>query len=119
VYQNEQMYALTIEGYLQSAASDINASGQIIGWAWTQPGVSRPYLYEDGAVTFLDDLVDPELGWTFWTAQDINDVGQITGYGLGPGGNHAYLLTPIPEPGTLAVLAAGIAGVLTQRRRQS
>jgi hypothetical protein len=47
----------------------------------------------------LDDLIDPNLGWTLNTALCINDNGCIVGFGTNPDAEeHAYLLTPISEP---------------------
>ena len=47
----------------------------------------------------LDDLIDPNLGWTLNTALCINDNGCIVGFGTNPAAEeHAYLLTPIREP---------------------
>jgi hypothetical protein len=48
----------------------------------------------------------------------INDVGQIVGAGIDglTGHNEAFLLTPTPEPATLALLAAGAAALLARRR---
>ncbi len=47
----------------------------------------------------LDDLIDPNLGWTLNTALCINDNGYIVGFGTNPDAEeHAYLLTPTSEP---------------------
>ena len=63
----------------------------------------------------MDDFGD---GWNFTHAYDINDGGindggQIVGFGSNPNGvHHALLLTPIPEPGTLARLGMAVADLL-------
>jgi probable HAF family extracellular repeat protein len=47
----------------------------------------------------LNDLVDPASGLTLNAANDINDLGQIVGYGTTAGGQiHAFLLDPMAAP---------------------
>lgn len=51
------------------------------------------FLWRDGAWANLDDLVDPDSGWHFEEAYDVNEAGQIVGVG-----NHGgYLLNSV-EP---------------------
>jgi hypothetical protein len=61
-------------------------------------------------------VIDPALGVTLNNAYGINDQGQI----VANSSNRAFLLTPVPEPGTLAFLGAAllvlIASVYTNRR---
>ena len=51
-------------------------------------------------------------------AVDINNHGQIVGWGINPdtGWKHAYLLNPIPEPATILLLAFGGMTLLRKRR---
>jgi len=50
----------------------------------------------------------------------INDNGQIVGIGSDAQGNgRAFLLTPIPEPATLSLLALGGLALLRRRRGAS
>jgi hypothetical protein len=65
----------------------------------------------------LNTLVEPMsgAGWILQSAQSINDLGQIAGYGMfdpdGPGGavavERGFLLTPIPEPSTIVLVVLG------------
>jgi hypothetical protein len=50
---------------------------------------------------------------TLEEATAINDMGQIVGFGEGPEGESAFLLTPVrvPEPSTWAMMLAGFAGL--------
>ena len=101
----------------------VNSSGVIAGSAWDTvhyPG-SRACVWNEGQVTFLDDLLAPDSGWALVDATDINEVGQIVGNGQLNGVAHGFLLTPIPEPSSLAVLSLGAAcgWKLSGRRRRA
>jgi probable HAF family extracellular repeat protein len=104
-----------------SEAIDINPQGQVVGRSAVATG-ERAFLWTPitpngtiGLMVDLNTLVDPSsgAGWTLQSAQSINELGQIAGYGMfdpdGPGGAAAvergFLLTPIPEPSTFALVA--------------
>jgi probable HAF family extracellular repeat protein len=60
-------------------------------------GAARAFVYTDGeGLRNLNDLVDKSQGWVLQTAFDINDAGQIVGYGYNnlDGNTHAVLLAP-------------------------
>jgi probable HAF family extracellular repeat protein len=101
-----------------SRAYCINELGQVVGdSSMAYAGDGRAFLYESGSMTDLNDLIAPS-GWVLTSARSINDSGQIVGNGTLNGVSHAYLLTPIPEPATLALIGlAGIAFVLLRTRR--
>ena len=44
----------------------------------------------------LNNLLDPQTGWTLTFARDINNSGQIVGYGEVNGERRGFILTPIP-----------------------
>jgi hypothetical protein len=54
----------------------------------------------------LNNLIAPGSGWLLGAAYAINDRGQIVGVGTHNGQDRAFLLTPVPEPGTWAMLVA-------------
>ncbi|MBA3498221.1 MAG: DUF3466 family protein [Gemmatimonadales bacterium] len=67
-----------LEGDAFSQALAINARGQVVGVSFGGTDGSRAFLYEDGELKNLNDLVNiaPDV---LLSAQDINDAGQITG----------------------------------------
>ncbi|MDP2028375.1 MAG: PEPxxWA-CTERM sorting domain-containing protein [Thiobacillus sp.] len=72
----------------------------------------------------LGSLVDGGLndtGWNYLAATvRANDTGYIVGNGVltGMNGQAAYLLTPVPEPKTWAMLLAGLGFVVAAARRR-
>jgi len=60
-----------------SLAFGINDSGQIVGQSIGAAG-SRAFLYEDGVMSNLNDLVDAGSPFLIY-ANDINDAGEIAG----------------------------------------
>ncbi len=93
----------------------INNSGQIVGEGYSSAW--HAYTYYGGTIYDLNDLIPGNSGWVLGGAYDINDSGQIVGYGTFSGDQHAYLLTPIPEPATYATLfgAAALSFVAFRR----
>jgi len=112
----------------------INASGWVVGATTTSNGGSPlPFLYANGAMHSLNSLAAPLLsdgntaGFTsLQYASDINDQGQITGYGtylFGDGSVRTYMpyvlsISAVPEPSSLLMLAGGLIVVSLVRRRR-
>ncbi len=82
---------------LMSRAYDINNRGQIVGQSDIIAHASgRAFLWSDGTLYDLNDSIDPQLGWTLYSARGISDDGSIVGIGACPcGGERGFLLTPI------------------------
>lgn len=90
---------------LNSHASAINASGQVVGDAdylasWDAVPEPHAVLYDtDGILYDLNELIPADSGWTLNSALGISDDGRIVGYGTASDGEtRAFLLTPIPAP---------------------
>ena len=103
-------------------AEDINNLGQVVGYYCLIPGgdnyYRRAFLYNGSTMLNLNDLIDPSSGWKLTSAEGINDAGQIVGFGYLGNGPRAFLLTPVPEPGTWAMLAGlGFFGLVAAFRR--
>jgi probable HAF family extracellular repeat protein len=114
----------TPAGVLDSFASGINNLNQVAGWIDGPSFGSnrRAALWTGGGeAQDLNGLLDSSgAGWQLLSAVDINDSGQITGNGSFCSATscveHAYLLTPVPEP-TMVWLLSGLM-VIAQRRRR-
>jgi probable HAF family extracellular repeat protein len=86
----------TLPGDALSEAFAINSARQVVGVSFGGTSGSRAFLWQDGAMTNLNDLVDiaPDV---LLSAQDINDAGQITGRVLNAvtGEIQAFIATPV------------------------
>jgi probable HAF family extracellular repeat protein len=75
----------------------INDAGIIVGGSGTGgTGYMHGFIYRDGAMTDLTDLIPPDSGLTIVAAQGINNAGQIVGVAAQDGdfNPHAILLIP-------------------------
>ncbi len=101
------------------AGCGINNSGEVVGYGPTYGlADNHAFLFDNGTMTDLNSAIDPNSGWTLQLAYGINDKGQIVGSGYAPSGQtDAFLLTPVPEPGSFVLVAFGIGALLRPRRR--
>lgn len=99
LWRNGQSIDLDPSPAAYSEAHAINNRGQIVG----QRSLSArygPFLWEQGQMRWLDDLIVPEQQglWQLYDAHDINDAGLILAWGYRPDeGVQALLLEPV-EP---------------------
>lgn len=106
-----------------SIAWAINHSSQIVGTSALLDDTLHAFISqydeveESRVLHDLNNLLVDNPGWVLNEAYGINDVGQIVGYGVNPQGQtHAFLLTPVPEPGAPAAMV--VAGMLLGLRRR-
>jgi probable HAF family extracellular repeat protein len=117
-----------------SCALDVNSAGQIVGYSYRADPTSpvfpslfgNPYkhafVFDGSTMIDLNDLIDASLGITLTSANGINDLGQIVGecYDVSTDSTRAFLLTPAPEPSSLALFTIGATSLFgyAWRRRQ-
>jgi probable HAF family extracellular repeat protein len=82
-------------GAIGSHGDAINRLGDVVGTSWTAQTSDTmqqsAYIFHNGVSTDLNTLISAP-GWHLTFAQDINDAGQITGYGTLNGISTAFLL---------------------------
>jgi probable HAF family extracellular repeat protein len=99
-----------------TTALNINNAGQIVGSSETGDSEFHAFIYEDGKIYDLNDLISDEHGWDYLaTAKDVNALGQIIGDINGE--LHSFILTPVPIPAPVFLLGAGLIGLMAIRRR--
>jgi probable HAF family extracellular repeat protein len=119
LYSNGHMIDLGAIGGTYSVGYGINGLGQVVGKADSGSGY-KAFLYMDGAMLNLDNCLDASgTGWKLKEARSISDAGYITGFGEHNGLPHAYMLTPVPEPASLAALAFGASWLGLRRKRRA
>lgn len=85
----------TLPGWYGSRAYGINKNLHIVGMAWDSfgGGVNHAVIWRGGVIEDLNSWIsDPD--WELGMATDINDAGQIVGYGFYKGEGRAFLLEP-------------------------
>ena len=120
LYSGSTMTDLGTLGGTNSFANGLNGSGQVVGSSEVLGSPDRHAFLDNGSMmTDLNSLIDPLAGWSLVDANSINDTGQIVGFGYHNAEAHAFLLTPVPEPSSIALLLALALGGLLWRRRRS
>lgn len=127
LYYNGTISGLGTLGGVGSFAYGINQAGSVVGSSWVAGDATMAaFVFANGQMKNLNDLVAPNSGWQLLAAYGINDFGQIVGTGLYNGEQMAVLLNPlapaplvsgfepaavaaVPEPGTVGLIAAGVA----------
>jgi probable HAF family extracellular repeat protein len=82
----------------KSIARALNNDGQIVGEAMciVSGAPKAAFLWDDGVMYNLNDLIPPGTGLDLRSARDINDAGQIVGYAINEADQlRAFLLTPV------------------------
>ena len=89
----------SLDGDPLAEAFAINAHGQIVGVSFGGSFGSRGFLFENGQLKKLNDVLGTGNGDVFLSGQDINDKGQITGRvrDAATGQTMMFVATPLEE----------------------
>jgi hypothetical protein len=108
-----------LDGYsnIWGYATAINEQDEVVGW-YVDFNSPEPqylsFLWKDGEVMTLNDVLPPDQGWQDIYPEDINDHGQIVGLGYRTDiGWRAFLMTPLTQPET-PVLTGPTVGIVGQ-----
>jgi probable HAF family extracellular repeat protein len=105
-------------GGATAAALGINNLGAIVGNSYLADNSTlHAFIYQGGALVDLNGLTSLSGGWQLTDAYDINEAGQILGTACLGSSCSSVVLSPVPEPATGAMLAAGLAVLAAGRRR--
>jgi probable HAF family extracellular repeat protein len=84
--------------WTSSAARSINDRDEIVGGSFIYAdaeAIHGGFLYRQGLVTDIAELLPPNSGWLIKSAAFINNAGEIVGTGEHEGNLRIYLLTPV------------------------
>ena len=116
LYKDGIMHNLGTLGGSGSEAFGLNNNDQVVGVSYTAGGTEHAFIYHAGSMYDLNNLLATSLPTTLWKATDINESGQIVAWGED---SRSYLLTPIPEPTSIALVLLGIAATLVRRKART
>jgi probable HAF family extracellular repeat protein len=100
LWRNHQMKDLgTPDGNACSTGEKVNRFDQVVGDSGECGVGGDPFLWENGDIVAVRDLIVPGSERFVFDAFDINDHGEIVSYCATPQGNvHICLLMPVEEP---------------------
>ena len=75
----------------------------LAGWADTGRNAQHAFLYSNGSILDLNNLVDPNSGWTLTAAQGSNDFGWTADYSSLNGQIHALVMSAMSDAGLIGL----------------
>jgi hypothetical protein len=98
-HNNQKLVDLHPSEFQSSYAHGINNQNEVVGSVTDKKGTwATIWTVEEGMRKLNSLLADPVNEWVLIEAYDINDKGQIVGYGTNAGQLRGFLLTPVPTP---------------------
>jgi uncharacterized membrane protein len=98
-HNNQKLVDLHPAEFQSSYAHGINNQNQVVGTVVDDKGSwATIWTLDEGMRKLNDLLADPFNEWILLEAYDINDKGQIVGYGTNAGQLRGFLMTPAPTP---------------------
>jgi probable HAF family extracellular repeat protein len=101
LWRNGMMNDLgTLPGDFSSRGEGINERSVVVGFSADAAGNKRAFLWQNGVMSDLNALIPPDTPWFLLQADEVNDAGQIIGFGvrLDAGEVHAFLAIPNHSP---------------------
>ncbi len=119
--RGEVTFLGTLDGYESSEANAINDHGLVVGYAWDSANYElnpSAWAWVDGTMYDLNDFIEGSNFVQLLQATDVNNNGDIVGFGLLEDGSTAGFVIRgfVPAPGTAGLLAMGM-GLAARRRR--
>lgn len=112
VYDGELRELPLLPGFDCGMATGINENGMIVGSSFlSDRTMSKPVIWIDGVVYDLNSLT-PSGFWDLRSALDISDTGYIAVTGSRDSRITGFLLTPLPEPSSLGMVAFVVVGLM-------
>lgn len=93
-WENGVMSDLGTLGGPTSIAAGANADDVVVGTADTADGSQHAFVYDQGQIADLADLIAPDTGIEPVFAAGVNPSGQIVGWASVGADTHAFLATP-------------------------
>jgi len=99
-WDGAQMHDIgTIPPFRESFGYDVSDYGQVVGYLYLQNHPYHAFLWQDGAMFDLNNLVPPDFDLNLEVARAINDEGQIVAITTNDDGmTITILLTPVGRP---------------------
>jgi probable HAF family extracellular repeat protein len=95
-----------------SAAFGINDSGDIVGTSLTANDGYHAFIDNGSTMVDLNSLLPPNSGWTLIAANDINNNGEIVGFGQNQGNFEGFILAPATGNGAVPLPPAAASGLI-------
>lgn len=110
VRDGEGMVEVYVPSY-DAQAHDVDDDGTVVGEYVLGDGVtSKAFMVRGGEFARLDSLLTPGTGWDLVRARGVNNLGQVTGFGLLDGVGRAFVLSAKHPPAAADISASTDTG---------